>query len=321
MKTLTPLLTFITVACLAQPGASAQNVLTSGDVTVGTNWSMGSPTTPGNTGIINSSNTGANEGLLPTTTTGLYISQTGGTVQEGPGFVLTSTLDNTQYDISGGEIILNSLTLQNGSSLTMSDGEITLGAAPGNPRNFTIGSTGTFTISGGVFDISNGLTASSGAAADKVFNFFGGTTIVSGSMFSGFQPSGTANFSGDASLDVGGTLGANQANFRLLNIGGGTGIISTATLEARNMTIDWTDDASDFAITATTIVSSGAATTWEDLWTTGNLLFEGSNTGNFADTFQVDGSNTLTLVIPEPSVYALLAGSFALGLVIRRRRA
>ena len=308
----------LTSTLIVQLPLFGQNTLIGGDVTDGANWDTGSPTAIGNIGIIDLNNVGANEALLPATVSSLFISQTGGDVAAGPGFVLTSTLNNTQYDISGGNIGINSLTLTNGSLFTVSGGTVGIGSLPGNPRNVSLNTLATLTITDGLLNIAGGLAVNSGTAANKIINFSGGTSNIEGGMFTGFQPSGTANFLNDAILSVTGTIGANQAGSRLFNIGLGTGSISAGTLEARNAIIDWSAS-SEFSFTATTIVSSGAAVTWQDLWTAGNLTYEGSNVGNFGDYFVVDGANTLTLV-PEPSTYAMIFGAFALGLVALRRR-
>lgn len=296
--------------------AIAQNTLISGDLSVGTNWDLGAPTTIGNIGIIDSSNTGANQGIMSgTSLTGLFIEQTGGTVA---GSGISHTLDNTQYEISSGLMGVNGLTLQNASLLTISGGTVQLGSLPSNLRSLAL-NNGTITITDGSLNITNDLTFSnSGTPSTKVVNFHGGTTTVTDAMFNSFQTNGTANFSGDAILNVGTQLGANQSGSgRFLNIGLGNGAITTLTLETRLMEIDWATG-SGFSFTATNIVDSGAASTWQDLWNAGRLTVDGGQVGTFADNFQVDVNNTITIV-PEPASLTAVGLLGLLGLGHLRR--
>lgn len=305
------LFTILTFALTASI-ASAANTLISGDLAVGTNWDTGAPTTVGNIGIIDSANASPNNGLFTGTVTGLFIEQTGGRVS---GSGNTQTLSSTQYELVDGVFGINSLDVQGGSVFTVCGGTANFGGT-GNARNLSITTSGTVSVSEGSVSVSQDLVINStGLAAAKVFDFSGGTINVTRHAMTGFQGVGTANFSGDVAFTVGNTFGTNQVGNRLVNIGLGTGSITTATFEARNMFIDWTAN-TGFEITATTLLSAGVATTWEALWTSGNLKVNGGNLGAFSDHFEVTG-NTLAAV-PEPS--AALLGGLGLLALLRRRR-
>ncbi|MCB1129639.1 MAG: PEP-CTERM sorting domain-containing protein [Verrucomicrobiae bacterium] len=293
--------------------ANASNTLINGDLGTGTNWDTGAPTTVGNIGIIDGDNTGANAGIL-TSTNGLFIQQTGGEVN---GSGIGQTFDSTLYQLIDGDFGVNGLSVTNGSAFSVSGGTADFGSS-GNTRNLGIVTLGTVDVSGGVVNVSLDLTLNStGSATDKVYNFSGGTIDIARHALSGFQCNGTANFSGSVSFTVGNTLGTNQAGVRLVNIGAGTGSITTATLEARGMSIDWTSG-SGFSLTTNSLLSSNAATTWQNLWTAGQLTIDGGNVGTFGDHFQVV-DNTLSLV-PEPSSFALLGLGMSPLVFIRRRR-
>ncbi|MDT8391417.1 MAG: PEP-CTERM sorting domain-containing protein [Lentisphaeria bacterium] len=295
--------------------ASAANTLISGDLSVGTNWDTGAPTTIGNIGIIDADNTAPNNGIMTSTALiGLYIEQTGGLVSASG---ITQTLDTTQYEISGGNMNINGLVLTNAASLLISGGDVALGSS-GNPRSITI-TAGSFTITSGTLAVSNDIAVSSaGTESDKVYNFDGGIVTVVDDMANSFQADGTFNFSGSTSVTVGGQFGADQAANRLVNIGLGTGSLTTGTLETRNMFIDWTSD-SLFSLTATSIVQAGAASSWQNLWDAGRLTVDGIQDGTFEENFLIVG-NTLTFNnIPEPSSF-LIMGLAGLGVIRRRRR-
>jgi hypothetical protein len=133
-------------------------------------------------------------------------------------------------------------------------------------------------------------------------------------LANGFNNEGTFNFSGSA--DVNAVSSGASNNDRFFNFGAGNGTVDfTGNFNTQNLILDWVSG-SGFSFTAATISSAG--TTYEELWSAGNLLVDGAQSGAFADNFSVSGA-TLTLV-PEPSAYALLAGLLGLTWVMIRRR-
>ena len=148
----------------------------------------------------------------------------------------------------------------------------------------------TFTISGGVVEFDGNL----GIARDEataLLTISGGAFIVDGTLSIDVLNGSNAGTEGDGTINF--TTG------------------STGTLTAGRIQTDG-------SISATGGVTADAAA-YEALFTSGDLTFEGVNTGVFSEIFQVNG-NTLSLVaVPEPSSLALL-GFGVVGLVARRRK-
>jgi len=259
-------------------------------------------------GIIDGTNVSSNRGLFSGNVDNLNISQTGGWVESDG--ATEHNLNDTIYAISGGSMILNSLHIDIGSSFTISGGAVEIGSSPGNTRDLIQRSS--FTITNGILDVSNDFSA----VDSSVSSFEGGVTDVLGNAMIGFNPTGTFNFSNDAVLSVGGTLGdPDSVGTRMVNFGLGTGSVTAGTLETTNMSMDWLSG-SEFSLTASAI--TGAASSFSGLWDVGILTVDGGQTGNFTDNFAVSG-DTLSLV-PEPSTYPLIFGGLALGLAMIRRR-
>jgi hypothetical protein len=80
------------------------------------------------------------------------------------------------------------------------------------------------------------------------------------------------------------------------------------------------DNAIDFIAGSTgdLTITGADQTYYEGIYTSGHLLYGGSNTDAFADHFSVTGE-TIT-VVPEPSALALFVSLCGLGLFIRRRK-
>ena len=169
------------------------------------------------------------------------------------------------------------------------------GTATGN-NFFGNNNTGnhTFTISGGAVDFDGNL----GIARDEATALL----TISG---------GTFNVDGTLSIDVlNGAAVGSEGNGTINFTTGSTGTLTAGRIQT------------DGLISATGGVTADAAA-YEALFTSGDLTFEGVNTGVFSEIFEVNGS-TLSLVgvqtaIPEPSSLAIL-GFGVVGLVARRRK-
>lgn len=312
MKHLSPtfLALLTTVTCLSLT-TQAQNTLISGDIGTASNWDDNVvPTNPLDPGVIDSSNTGANEGTINANKAdGLYVNleiiQSGGDVARTS--FGSSYFDNVNYEMTGGTFTNTSLGHEwDNSTVTVSNGSLHF--ASFTARN------GTFDMSGGTLTTNNDLNSQGG----QVFNFSGGTINIGRDAMRGFQPTTSYNFSGTADFNVTRNFGEIDAGVRSVNLLAGSGTVDIGgDLEADGMTIDWTSG-SGYTITATALLDNGVSTTWDALWTAGQLTVDGGQTGTFNDNFIVAG-NTLSLV-PEPSTYVLIAGSLVLGVAMWRRR-
>ena len=293
---------------LTQLTAFAQNTLISGDIGTAGNWDDNVlPTDLFNPGIIDSSNTGANEGLLSTTYNNLAVLQTGGdVVRSGFG---SSIFETVNWEMTGGTFTSTSLGHQLNTSSVF---EVNGGAA--SFSGLTVRSS-TVNVISGTLSTNSDLSSQGGA----ILNFSGGVITIGRDAMIGFQPTATYNFSGAADFDVTRHFGEIDAGVRTVNILGGTGTVDVGgNFEVDGMVVDWTSG-SGYTITAASLLDNGAATTWETLWNAGQLTLDGGNVGTFGDHFVISGSS-LSLIIPEPSAYALAFGAIALAVGLRRRR-
>jgi len=279
------------------------------DIALAGNWNNGLPTGPGNPGTLDTT-----AEWLPAnpTLTNFYLDIIAGGTLNREDFFQPQTIDGGVWTINGGSIInTTAVNLSDDAQVTLNTGAITMGGG----RDLGINGTSLFTIGGGTLTIGDELNMGGGS-----FTMNGGTTVINGSGNVGdnFGSNGTFNFDGGSF--TAGNYGANAGTIgvRTVNFGAGSGSVDfTGDFEAFRTTIDWVAGSGMSLTIAGALSNSGAATTFEDLYTGGQLLYEGSNANPFGDNFQVTGS-TLSL-IPEPSSVALL-GLAGLAVCLRRRR-
>jgi len=298
---------FVTLAAYS-PTAPAATFNGSGLVQDAGNWTGGLPTTAGNVGIIGAGDSGevGNTTALATevSVNGLFIDQQGGNIFStsfrGSEFV------STVWTISGGAMNTLGQNWKSGSSLTLNGG----GAINvDSGRDFFLSNGSAFTMDGGTMSVGDQFSS---AGTGGTFNLNAGTLTV-GNFGTGFNSSGTYNFNG-SSLTAGSYGSFQKVSARTINFGTAAGAVEiTGNFDAFNTTIDWTAGSSYTLTISGSLLDTGVATTYETLYTEGQILFEGANTDPFASVFSVSG-NTLSL-IPEPASLALmgLGGLLMLG--------
>lgn len=237
------------------------NTLNGGDFMVAGNWSDNVlPTNSLNPGIIGSSVT---NGTWSGTATGLAIRQTGGTVSRS--LFGWQAFSGMNYQITGGTLTAGGWGLQLVSGSVFDVGGASVNAVGLNTDNSTVNfSSGSLTLSGDL------------QSKSSTFDFSGGTVSIAGYVLTSFN-NATFNFSSNTAFNVTGQFGVNHfATSSTMNIGAGDGSISVGTLEAKNMTIKWASG-SGFSFTATNILYEGTASSWESLWDTGRMTYNGNN--------------------------------------------
>lgn len=301
-------------------GASAQTVYDgAGRIDQAGNWSAGIPDTAGNPGVINTADGGAggfrtgtyfitqNDGDLLNTFGSSTLSAGEWTMEDGTLTTAGFVLQNSQIFVqNGGTMDGSDFTVRSGASYTLNNGTVTLSDDvnfAGGSFTMTGGSVtvtdqfnaltgGTFTMSGGTLNVATFGTTAGFSDGGQIFNLNGGTINVTGDF----------GLFGDTT--------DNQVIF-----GGSTaGSLSAAGLvgSSSQYTMDWLSG----SLMSLTLTGADQAF-YEGLYTSGNILFNGSNAAAFADNFQVSGA-TLSLV-PEPSTFALLGLGLGALFVLRRR--
>jgi hypothetical protein len=228
--------------------------------------------------------------------------------------VTGGTINATQFGgrtFDGGTQSFNGGSINFNGSLSVIDANFSIdnsSSAVDVPSDLRVEGTATLTVNDGTLNASVIEMFDTGA-----FVMNGGTVTLSGNF-------GSNNFSGGGSAQFnGGTLTANTLDFTHawdLTLGGttsGSASFTSGFGDTSNISIDWSGGS-----LMTLDIGGYDQTAYETLFTNGELLFEGSNAGNFSDNFTVSGSQ-LSL-IPEPSSTALIG--FALGglALLRRRR-
>jgi hypothetical protein len=285
---------------------SAQTVFSGGDPLLLGNWSNGRPLTQANPGSIASGVTGnystGNVTDLTRASGGgddaARITINGGSlIKDGTG-TLTFGANGSVIVNSGSLTNLGGSINFNRSSLTVNGGSVSFGSGSQLQLNGTQNSQtahGTFLITGG--SVTGGTFNAISATAAKLFRIEGGSvTLGSGVNLSG------GNLAHRLYFAAGGTGGN-------VTING----VANQFVFGTNGAIDWqTGSIGALSVNGYTL------STYQGLFSSGQLLFNGSNAGNFADIFSVTG-NTLSL-IPEPSAFAAYGGLAALVAVGMRRR-
>jgi len=301
-------MTIAMATAVAMTVASAGHAATfdGGLVQDAANWTGGLPDSAGNVGIIGPGdvgevgNTSADAGQV--SVDGLFIQQTGGSITstsfQGSQFV------NTQWTVDGGTLgTTQNQTWTSGSLLTLNAG----GTIDVNSGRDMIINNSTFIMNGGTANVGDGFSVVNNAT----FTMNGGMFNVGGGFATGFAPSGTLNLNAGtitAGGDLGGKLGNLTVNFGAL--GAGSLSVTGVAADVNSIVYDWAAG----SLMALTIAGADQ-TFYENLFTAGDLLFEGSNAGAFSDNFVVSGE-TLSLV-PEPA--SVTTGLMGLVFLIGRR--
>lgn len=292
------------LACCAAPAFSA-TVFDNSDVTDelisnASNWDNGLPT--GQQGTINidaeyDSNVAHD---------GYNILHTDGDISRGNGFASFNLGEGTTWEMNGADAAITQargIAVKANSSFTLNNGTANL--SDNNKDTQVFGENAEIEINGGTMTIGRDLIVRDG-----------GSLIVNGGTLTGIDQLFTQSFAGagEGYFFNGGSTTAE--NFQLDTAGtatfGGTtaGDLNLLDGLGNGVTLNW------LAGSLMELTVDGADQTfYEGLFTSGDLLFAGSNAGAFGDNFQVSGQ-TLSLV-PEPSSLALLGLG---GLCVLRRR-
>ena len=287
---------------VASHGSGAITNFTGGVIN-STNWDNGEPT-GGDQGIINTN------GNWDGTIDNYDIRHIGGTITPN-GFKTSgwSLGTSVTFEVDGGIISsTRGMTLGSGSAFTLTSGTVNYTA---NGTADVRANSASLEITSGTFDLARNLLIYGNGSS---FTITGGTATIGGEIRdNGF---GTGN----ATIQFnGGTTTADSFNFPVagesVTFGGSTaGSLELTVALGTVAPLDWLGG----SLMELTIAGADQAF-YEGLFTSGDLLFEGSNAGSFGDNFQVSGSTLSLAVIPEPSALALLAGGLLVGALRRQR--
>lgn len=264
------------------------------------NWDNGLPT--GQQGTI-SSNAKHDANI---THNGYNILHTDGDLSRGSGFQTFALGTGSTWEMNGANAAITQargIDLRDNSSFVLNEGSADL--SDNNRDTQIFGANAKIEINGGTMTIGRDLVVRNG-----------GALIVNGGTLTGIEQIFTQSFASAAFgyFFNGGSTTAD--NFQLDTAGtvtfGGTtaGDLNLLVGLGNGVTLNWeTGSLMELG------VNGADQTFYEGLFTSGDLLFEGSSTGTFGDHFQVSG-DTLSLV-PEPGSLALLSLG---GLCVLRRR-
>lgn len=294
--------------------ASAATIFNNGNatnlVTDVDNWDNGLPT-GANQGTININASADSDVSL----SGYNVVQTGGVFSHTK-LAAVSLIDSTTWQINGASASTNAsfrgFNVRSGSDFTLTAGTVNTTSG----RDWALGDTGsTLTVNGGSINFGRSLVMQGTAGA--IFTMNAGTAQGSGSIGGNNIQDNTHTLNFNGGTTTFGNLDLRGDN-TFFNFGGTTvGSLTATTLNTggtfgSNSLLDW------FGGSQMSLTITGADQTfYENLYTAGDLVFEGSNANTFASNFKVSGS-TLSL-IPEPSSMALFVLGFT-ALVGRRRR-
>ncbi|HAV13756.1 MAG TPA: hypothetical protein DCX06_09765 [Opitutae bacterium] len=284
------------------------------------NWDNGLPSST-NAGTIGTGFTARVVG--GTTYTGYHFTLGSGADITGTG-VSQAILDGGEFTIDGGSVAaLRGINLSGGQLVTVDNGSWDL-----RDRNTSMTGAGTAVVmNGGTVTSSNNRRFV--LALGTTFTINAGT-LGTGGTFAGFDGTigdgGTVNFLGGVSnfTEFGYTQNAGP-NGIVYNFGGTSGSVTAAGFDANtNGQLNW------LAGAGISLTISGSTTWAEAEYNAGRLTYLGDDSTDLGLTWAQATSggtqiwdftgDTLTLAVPEPSSYALLAGCFGLAWVMLRRR-
>jgi hypothetical protein len=328
---------------------SAQTVFDNGDATDSfienaANWDNGAPSAA-NPGTISID---ANVGLQTSQPmVDWVVTQTGGNITPGGFPNLAFVASGGSWTMDGGSMTQRSHSYSNGHVFTINNGSITTvnnstiqaddaqmvvnGGTVNADRGIRVTGGGNLTVNGGnIISDTNDAFGSAGFGGNGTLNFNGGTTTAGRLTFQGGSDLATfgGSSAGTASFtDWGADDNADRNNDNNITIDFLSGTGMTLSMGGATRALE--------------IGGNTATVAWaEELWNNDQLLFDGQSASDLTIAWSDASSSAsglgggvyfdftpngtfggdLTLAVPEPSTFALLAGLLGFTCVMLRRR-